>query len=137
MRDHDTFRKYLEKKFLNKKAHKYGAKPKDGFPSTLERETFDELLLRERAGEIRDLSRYASVDLGFGIKWKVDFKFVYVATGQPGWCEAKGKWTADAGNKLKMWRNGAGPGPLEIYMSKNGTPTLVEVVVPKPMKETK
>jgi hypothetical protein len=79
------------------------------------------------------------VHLAFGIRWKVDFSFeqrqkddTWVMT----WCEAKGFNTADFKIKLKMWREGAGPGPLELWKGNARAPKLVEIIIPKQIKES-
>jgi hypothetical protein len=114
-----------------KPAHKYGAIARDGFPSTLERDTYGILEWRQKAGEIRGLKRYATVELAYGILWKIDFTFEITATGERCWAEAKGKWTADALLKLRMWKNGAGPGKLEIWNASRQGPQLTQVVIPR------
>lgn len=115
-----------------KKRSKFNAeKTGDGFPSKLEAAVFQMLLLRLKAGEIDDIQRQASVDLGFGIRWKVDFRFIDVKSGEFVWAEAKGKWERDAALKLRMWENGAGPGPLEIWQGDYRNPVLVRIVKPK------
>lgn len=113
-----------------RRENKYGAVASDGFPSQLERATHMVLLMREKAGEIRNLKRYATVHLPFGVTWKIDFSFEDAATGELRYAEAKGKWTADAGIKLKMYRH-VGPAPLEIWQQGRGGPVLVETIVPK------
>lgn len=108
--------------------HKFGAvRTADGFPSKLEAAVFQVLCLRERAGEIREIQRQARVDLGFGIAWKVDFRFTDTKTGEWVWAEAKGKWERDAALKLRMWENGAGPGDLEIWQGSYRNPVLVRI----------
>lgn len=119
---------------------KYGAKSVilptgEAFPSQLEAAVYQILLLRVRAGEIRDVKRQATVHLGFGLKWKVDFSFTVVANNLETWCEAKGMWDRQAKRNLKMWTGGAGPGPLEIWQGSWKRPIHVKTVVPKP-KET-
>lgn len=125
--------KALERKgeAREEKRNKYGAQPTDGFPSKLEAAVFQMLCFREKAGEIRDIQRQAHVDLGFGITWKVDFSAHHVATKQTFWVEAKGAWTEAALLKLRMWRNGAGPGPLEVWKGNYRKPELVETVYPR------
>lgn len=111
--------------------NKFGAKrTADGFPSMLERAVYHVLLLREKAGEIRDIRRQHCVDLGLGVRWKVDFSFEVVATGLRRFAEAKG--LEDAGYKIKkrMWKNGAGIGELEIWKGSWRRPALAETVIP-------
>lgn len=100
-------------------------------PSMLEKAVCKIMALRERAGEIRNVKRQASVQLIPGVRWKVDFGFEYVATGEPGWAEAKGRWDRGASMRLRIWKNGAGPGKLEIWEGAHAKPTMTKVVVPK------
>lgn len=118
------------------KRNKYGAvRTGDGFPSKLEAAVHQILLLREKAGEIQAIKRQASVDLGFGIRWKVDFCFIQCASGDVCYAEAKGRWTADAALKLRMWRNGAIQAPLEIWQGNYRKPELVEIVKPRQTRD--
>lgn len=118
--------------FWKRNGHKYGAvKTADGFPSKLESAVNQILFLRERAGEIRNIRRQHRVDLGFGILWKVDFSFELCATDETVFCEAKGIEDATYKHKVKMWRNGAGPGKLEIWKGDYRRPVLVEVISPR------
>ncbi len=119
----------------------YKAKPTNGFPSKLENAVHDILLLRQRAGEIRDIKRQQAVILQDGpkeqrISWKVDFSFeelsmsdiglgVYEKTWRTVYCEAKGIATADFLLKLKLWRKKR-PYPLEIWKGDYRRPKLVE-----------
>lgn len=113
------------------KKNKFSAqKTADGFPSKLEASVYQQLLLRERAKDIKDIRRQHCVDLGLGVRWKVDFSFTECATGQTVWAEAKGIEDRGYKLKLKMWRNGAGPGRIEIWKGTWQRPHLVEVVVP-------
>jgi len=113
------------------KKPKFGNVRTDSFPSKLEASVFQVLCLREKAGEIRDVKRQPSVKLTPSITWKVDFSFTHSLTGETAYCEAKGKWTEAAGLKLRLWRDGFGPGPLEIWQGNWSRPVLVEVVVPR------
>ena len=105
------------------------------FASKLEASVFDLLTLREKAGEIRDIRCQHTVDLGFDIRWRVDYSFEEVATSERVWAEAKGLETPDYALKLKLWRNGCGPGRLEIWKGTHVRPRLVEVVKPHGMKQ--
>ncbi len=121
-----------QKKAKKQRGNKYGAiRTADGFPSKLEAAVYQMLLLRQKAGEIRDVKRQPSVKLTPSITWKVDFSFTHVFSGLTAYCEAKGKWTEAAGLKLRLWRDGFGPGPLEIWQGNYRRPILVEVVTPK------
>jgi hypothetical protein len=131
------------------KRHKYGAEIKRSGPhepsgSKLERAVYGILILRERAGEIKDIRCQASVTLGTEvvtnfvtgktrtktIRWKVDFAFTVVKTGVRTWCEAKGMESALYRKQLRLWREGAGPGPLEIWKGSYRRPTQTDLVTP-------
>lgn len=108
---------------------KFNAHRTNGMGSKLESAVHDLLKLRERSGAISDIKQQVSVDLGFGIKWKVDFSFV--DNGQTVYAEAKGVETERYRMCLKLWRGGQGPGPLEIWKGDYKRPRLVELVNPK------
>jgi hypothetical protein len=118
--------------------HKYGARKttcalNHPHPSALEAAVCALLQLREKARDISMLKWIASVDLGYGIRWKCDFSFLD-RDGKPTWAEAKGAEDATYKHKIKMWRNGAGPGPIEIWKGTWQRPRLVEIVTPKALK---
>jgi hypothetical protein len=130
--------------------HKYGAvktvcSAGHPHPSGLECAVCEILMQRERAGDIRDLKWQCTVDLGFGVRWKVDWGFEQ-KSGQlltdplgvskskewiPTYAEAKGAETKDYKLKLRMWKDGRGPAPLEIWKGSAQRPTLVETIHPK------
>lgn len=112
------------------KRNKFGAVSTNGFPSKLEAAVYAIHEMRVLAGEIRDLKRYPSVALTKRIRWKVDMSYTICATGEPGFTEAKGAWTADANLKLNLWRE-QGPGKLEIWQGDHRSPRLTEVVTPE------
>ncbi len=117
--------------------NKFGAVAKDGFPSTLERDTYSQLLLRETAGEIRNLRRQVRVELTEArIPCKIDFGFEFVADGEPGYAEAKGKETQFWRNYVKLWRK-YGTAKLEIWKAGRQGPVLVEVITPVKQEEDK
>ena len=84
-------------------------------PSRLEAAVGDALEAQRLAGVAIDCRYQHGVNLGFGVRWKVDFSFTDVLTGETVWREAKGKWDAGALIKKRMWKNGAGPGRLEVW----------------------
>lgn len=85
------------------------------FPSKFERHIAQMLCARVRAGEISDLKFQQSVDVGAGIRWKIDFS--YVEKGILWYHEAKGVETAEYRMKLKLYRR-YGRHPLRV--SKGG-----------------
>jgi hypothetical protein len=122
-----------------KRGHKYNAKKTKceaghNHPSALESSVCKILHQREEAGEISAIKWIAPVELGFGVRWKVDFSFVLTESGKTVYCEAKG--VEDAGYKVKkkMWENGAGPGRLEIWKGSHKKPKLFKVIEPKKVK---
>ncbi len=116
-----------------------------GFASKLERTVHHILLLREKSGEIKDIKCQDTVTLGTEvttnirtgkvrertIRWKVDFSFVDRHTGIKTWCEAKGLESHLYRKQLRLWREGAGPGPLEIWKGNYRMPVRAELVIPK------
>lgn len=129
--------------------NKYGAKKtlcslNHAHPSGLEASVCQILQLREKAGEIRNLKYQSTVHLGYGIKWKVDWGFEYhvlAHTGlgpcwvwSPWFAEAKGAETRDYKLKLRMWKGGCGPAPLEIWRGTARRPMLTETIHPNPIK---
>lgn len=119
-------------------SHKFNAKRTGEFPSLLEKETHDLLLLREKAKEITNIKRQVRIVLDWPehdrFATKVDFSFDYVLTGTPGFAEAKGnedsRW-----KKIKRYWKKVGPAPLEVFKGryKKGfcIPQLVEVIYPE------
>jgi hypothetical protein len=131
---------------FQKTRNKYGAKKTTcslghPHPSQLEASVCEVLILRQRAGEIRELKYQATVHLAFGIKWKVDWEFeqrckvtisgVCTETWWQMFAEAKGAETRDYRLKKRMWKEGCGPAPLEIWKGTAKRPVLVETVYPK------
>lgn len=125
-----------------KKAHKFNLDPDAPRTSKLERAVYQILLLREKAGEISDIRQQESVLLGYeeivnartlkrrtrAIRWKVDFSFFDRYKLTRVYCEAKGVETSLYRKQLRLWREGAGPGELEIWKGNYRRPTLTEVV---------
>lgn len=118
--------------------HKFGARKTvcsmgHPHPSALEASVCQLLRLREKAGEIRNIKWIATVHMPYGVTWKCDFSFEQNRSEVwlPTWAEAKGVETADYRIKIKMWENGAGPGPIEIWKGSYRNPTLAKVVIPR------
>ena len=101
------------------------------FASKLEAALYDLLIMRERAGEIEDIRCQHTVLLGYDIRWKVDYSALSKETGLRVFFEAKGIETDDYKLKLKLWRNGLGKGPLEIWKGTHTRLRLAEIVVPR------
>lgn len=115
----------------NRKRNKFGAtRTPDGFPSKLEAAVYQLLLLRERMGEIKNISRQPSVKLTrAAIGYKPDFKYIDCKTGETVHVEAKGQETEGYSIRKRLWKY-YGPGRLEIYKGHYRRPGLQEVVVP-------
>ena len=115
---------------------KYRAIRTNGFSSKLENAVYQILKLREKAGEISDIRQQDCVDLGFGIRWKVDFSFFMKNVtdkffGKRVYVEAKGVKTERYRMCLKLWEGGQGPGPLEIWEGHYLKPMIKQIIIPK------
>jgi hypothetical protein len=107
---------------LTARANKYHAKPvREGgryYASTAERDYHAELVLREGAGDVRNIVCQPAVELVAGIKYRPDYQYEERA-GVNGcgwrtiWCDVKGVETREFRLKLRLWRE-FGPGPLKI-----------------------
>lgn len=117
-----------------KSFNKYNAVRSNGFGSKLESAVYQLLLLRQKAGEIKDINQQVSVDLTCGIRWKVDFSYYEKRLKKTAWVEAKGCETERYRMCLKLWRGGHGPGTLLIYKGSYVKPTLVDIVVPRALE---
>lgn len=119
-----------------KKPHKFKAERSvcsagHPHPSKLEAAVCDLLLLRQRAGDIRNLKWQATVDLAFGVKWKIDWAFEQAPDWKLTYAEAKGAETRDYKLKLRMWEGGGGPRcRLEIWKGSHRRPMLFRVITP-------
>ena len=105
------------------------------YPSRLERDRGQQLVLMQKAGEISELTFQCGVDLlntPLGvIKYKPDFS--YVEDGQQYWGESKGcageRWRIIR----KLW-SVFGPGPLRVTKrSRNKGIRIVETIWPEPL----
>ncbi len=109
---------------------KFKAVRTKGFASKLESAVHDILLIRQKAGEIKDIKCQQSVVLQEGgrdqrINWKVDFSCFEIKTNQTIYVEAKGVETSDFKLKLKLWR-AKKPHTLEIWKGNFRRPFLAE-----------
>jgi|ERR1035437_5925085 hypothetical protein len=102
-------------------------------PSKLESAVCQMLQIRVRAGEIKELKWQHTVELDYGIKWKIDWSFVDVKSGDLSFVEAKGVSTSDYKLKLKMFRE-CGLGPLEIWKGSSKKCYCVERIIPNGTK---
>lgn len=119
--------------------NKYGAKKVEhaglAFDSQLERALFDQLSLRQIAGEIQSLTHHpATVYLTEArVIYKPDFAFINAISGEKEWAEAKGFPTPSWAIKKRLWKT-YGPGRLHIYGGSASRLTLLEVLNPKGTK---
>ena len=130
--------------FFKKSFPKYGNKNKFGakkticslghpHPSGLECSVCEIHILREKAGDIRNLKWQHTVLLDYGIKWKVDWSYEQGPDWVLSFSEAKGAEDRGYKLKLRMWKAGCGPGTLEIWKGSHLRPVLMEVISPKKM----
>jgi len=111
---------------FKKKTNKYNAKRTfseimhRAFDSGDEREYAEHLYEREQKGEIDDLKFQQSIDLGRGVKLRVDFTYIEhccsmsVEVPQLVYDEFKGFSTDIWKLKKRIWSLGAGPGILFV-----------------------
>lgn len=116
---------------FNRPRNKFGAqKTDDGFPSKLESAVHQLLVIREKAGEIRNICRQVRVELTrSAIATKIDFSFIDVHTEEQIFCEAKGIKTERYRLIEKLWRC-YGPGPLQVWGGNYKKPQLMNTIVP-------
>lgn len=101
------------------------------FASQFECAVFNFLMLREKAGEIKEIQCQDHVYLTEArICYIADFKFIDLKTKAETWAEAKGFETDVWKIKKKLWEY-YGPGKLEIYKGSAKKVFLKEVVNPK------
>lgn len=86
------------------------------FDSKAESKLHDELLILEKAGEIKILALQNTVHLVAGIRLRVDFKIFDNKLDKEVWVEMKGFETPEWILKKKLWKV-FGPGLLRIYYS--------------------
>lgn len=118
-----------------KKKHKFGAQrvktPGQSFDSKLEHAVYQILLLRERAGEIRNIRSQVTLRLTKAkIGYRADFTFEDCATGATVACEAKGDYPNSIWDLKKRLYKFYGPFKLEIWKGSHTSPQLVEVITP-------
>lgn len=112
-----------------KKKHKYGAEKTShagySFASKGEARLFDELKLREAAGEISDIQVQDTFYLTAArIKYIADYSYTDCATGQRIAAEYKGFETPEWRIKRRLWEH-YGPMSLVIYYATGRSETLI------------
>jgi len=88
---------------------------KKAYDSKLERDYHVELLLRETAGDIKDVRQWPSVELLPDIRYKPDFYYIEVDTKREIWVDTKGVIGERYRLIRKIWRL-FGPGTLHEVM---------------------
>ncbi len=118
------------------KGNKYGATKVEGTPghwfdSKAEKALFHLLSLRERGGEIRNLSHHpGTVFLSEArVQYRPDFRFIETATGETAYAEFKGYSTQAWAIKKRLWAK-YGPGKLYIYGGSVSSIKLLETLNP-------
>lgn len=126
-----------------KRKGKYGATKvkydSKEFPSKLEASVYQQLQLREKAGEIKEIRMQHAVRFPCGPSWKVDFSFVDVATNETIFCEAKGLELETYRIKKRMYSGCPvieNAGTLEIWKGSYQHPKLTEVIKPQRCKKS-
>jgi len=121
------------------KKHKYSAQKTIvngiAFGSKLEAAVYNILLIREKAGEIKNIKMQDAIILkekcqecGDGpVSWKVDFSFIDSKSGEKIYCEAKGIETSDYKRRKRHWKKHP-PAKLEIWKGAYNRPMLHEVI---------
>jgi hypothetical protein len=109
-----------QKKTKKKKPHKYKIKKVEHagrtFDSALERDLYDDLLLRESRGELMNIQSQVTIYMTAArIGYRVDYAAWSRLRGRQEYFEAKGFPTPEWEIKRRLYRY-YGPGPLYVYV---------------------
>lgn len=100
------------------------------FDSRLERRLFEQLRLRELAGELSQITVKPNVRI---TKSKIlvipDFSAIDTATGELRYHEAKGFRSEVWLLKMRLWRQ-YGPAPIDVYVAGSNGPVFSETIAP-------
>lgn len=139
------------KRKAKRRRHKMAGTPCEGattgksYPSLIERDYHELLLIRERVGEVKEVEYQPSYTLVAGIKYKADFKYTVVQccpeeaaldvkTGDTIVVDTKGNLLGDRFRMvMKLWAE-KGPGPLHVVKRKGSNDLRFYVwkkVIPK------
>jgi hypothetical protein len=115
--------------------HKFGATrvktPGQTFDSKLEAAVFQILLLREKAGEIKNIRSQVTLRLTrANIGYRCDFVATDCVTGQDFGIEGKGDYPNAVWDLKKRLYKFYGPFKLEIWKGSHTNPQLIEVITP-------
>lgn len=102
-----------------------------GFGSKLEAAVVEKYRVLERAGEISELKLQPLVYFSCGMRWRPDAVYFCHDRNCRVWVEAKGVWGKNGRVCVNLWRDGYGPGPLELWKGDFRSPVLVETIIPK------
>jgi hypothetical protein len=109
---------------------------KDGhsFASKGEASLYDLLLLREKAGQIKDIRHQHQITfIDTVVNWRVDYSFWSNELNETVYAEYKGMETPDFVVKKNLWRT-HGHGLLELWYGNYKNPYLKETIRTKPLK---
>lgn len=109
---------------------------KDGlsFASKGEASLHDTLLLREKAGQIKDIRHQHQITfIGTMVNWRVDYSFWHNELNEIVYAEYKGMETPDFVVKKNLWRT-HGVGLLELWYGPHQRVFLKETIRPAPLK---
>lgn len=116
---------------MKNKYHAIRSQSYDGrsFHSKGERDCYEMLVLREKAGEIRELECQVTTRLTAGITHKTDFKCWDNLKDEPLWVEYKGFVDQRWRDIQKLWRF-YGPGRLKVYAGYGIRMKLIDEIIP-------
>lgn len=83
------------------------------------------------AGEISELRFQPLVYFSCGMRWRPDAVYFCHARNTRVWVEAKGLSGKNYLICKKLWEDGYGPGPLEIWKGSFQRPLLVQTIIPR------
>lgn len=99
------------------------------FPSKGEGRRAANLILMEKAGEIRDLKLHPSVELLPGLNWKLDSSYIEKGKEDTIYEDYKGVMTGEVRIKTAVWKY-LGPGTLRFVGSRGERFFLLKEVTP-------
>lgn len=118
---------------------KYGNKKTiiDGkaFSSGCEADVYSMLLLREKAGEITDIKCQDTFHFTHKNRWRIDFSYIFIETGEKFRVEAKGFETEVYVFKKNLYRY-QGDCTLEIWKKRGQNVYLDEVIIPNNLQKS-
>jgi len=120
-------------KFRNKKVR--DAEGKITADSKVERAYFTKLSLEEKAGLIKDIKHWDTVQLLPFVRWKLDYSYTLIETGERVWVDVKGMETGEFRRLKQVWQS-EGPGLLQIVkFDSKSKKWVVQNIRPKHFKK--